>query len=136
MWSRATGFALDGKLTAQELVWQQHVKPQLPELSEKSRQLRLKQRVLPATLEWAKKITDDDLAVMEGRKLFNRAAPKEDVEKLKLLKGHLRQGQFVTKFRKVFTRGEMNEDLELVRARLGGKDDDIEYYQILPTSPP
>jgi hypothetical protein len=30
----------------------------------------------------------------------------------------------------------MGEDLEFVRARVGDKDDDIEYFSILPTSPP
>jgi hypothetical protein len=68
--------------------------------------------------------------------LCNREAPKEDVEKLKLLKGHVRKGQFVTKLRKAFAKEEMSEDLEFVRARVGGKDDDIEYFSILPTSPP
>jgi len=60
----------------------------------------------------------------------------EDVEKLKLLKGHVRKGQFVTKLRKVFSKDEMTDDLEFVRAKVGDKDDDIEYFSILPTSPP
>jgi len=30
----------------------------------------------------------------------------------------------------------MNEDLELVRAKAGDRPDDIEYFSILPTSPP
>jgi hypothetical protein len=30
----------------------------------------------------------------------------------------------------------MNEDLELVRAQVGDRSDDIEYFSILPTSPP
>jgi hypothetical protein len=30
----------------------------------------------------------------------------------------------------------MDSDLELVRAKIGDKDDDLEYYSILPTSPP
>ena len=47
-----------------------------------------------------------------------------------------KQGQFVTKLRKVFTKDEMGEDLEFVRAKVGDKDDDIEYVSILPTSPP
>ena len=56
--------------------------------------------------------------------------------KLKLLKGHVKQGQFVTKLRKVFSKDEMSDDLEFVRAKVGDKDDDIEYFSILPTSPP
>ena len=90
----------------------------------------------PATLEWARKITDNDLAVLEGKKPYNREAPKEDVVNLKLLKGHVQKGQVVTKLRKVFTKPEMGEDLEFVRATVGGQDDDLEYVSILPTSPP
>jgi hypothetical protein len=30
----------------------------------------------------------------------------------------------------------MNDDLEFVRAKVDGKDDDIEHFSILPTSPP
>ena len=37
---------------------------------------------------------------------------------------------------KVFTKAEMGADLDIVRAKLGDKDDDMEYFQILPTSPP
>ena len=58
------------------------------------------------------------------------------MEKLKLLKGHVKKGQFVTKLRKVFAKDEMDDDLEFVRAKVGGQDDDIEYFSILPTSPP
>jgi hypothetical protein len=52
------------------------------------------------------------------------------------LKGHLKQGQFITKLRKVFAKDEMTDDLEFVRATVGEKPDDIEYYSILRTSPP
>jgi hypothetical protein len=90
----------------------------------------------PATLEWARKVTEHDLEVIVGKKPYNRAAPKEDVDKLKILRGHVKKGQFVTKFRKVFAKGEMGSDLEFVWARLGDKDDDLEYVSILPTSPP
>jgi len=74
--------------------------------------------------------------VLSGKKAYNRDAPKEDVTKLKLLLGHVKKGQFVTKFRKVFSKDEMDDDLELVRAKVGDKDDDVEYFSILPTSPP
>ena len=109
--------------------------PRSQELSNKAQQLRQK-GVEPATLEWARKITESDLEVLDGKRAFNREAPKEDVDKLKLLRGHVKKGQFVTKVRKVFARGEMGADLEFVRARLGDADDDLEYVQILPTSPP
>src|SRR6185295_17051821 len=90
----------------------------------------------PATLEWARKITADDINVMTGEKKYNRDAPKEDVEKLKLLKGHVQEGLFVTKMRKIFSKDEMNDDLEFVKAGVNEKDDTIEHVSILPTSPP
>jgi hypothetical protein len=60
----------------------------------------------------------------------------EDLKKLKLLAGHLKEGQFVTKLRKTFTKGEMDDDLIIVPARLGNAEDGSEYEEVLPTSPP
>jgi hypothetical protein len=65
-----------------------------------------------------------------------REAPEADLKQLKILAGHLQAGQFVTKFRKTFTKGEMNDDLAIVPAKLGEAVDASEYKQILPTSPP
>jgi hypothetical protein len=65
-----------------------------------------------------------------------REAPAEEVKQLKILVGHLREGQYLTKFRKTFTRAEMNDDLLIVPARLGEAVDVSEYEEILPTSPP
>src|SRR5262245_9698705 len=65
-----------------------------------------------------------------------REAPAEDLRQLKILTGHLKEGQFVTKFRKTFTRAEMDDDLLFVPARLGNAEDHSEYEEILPTSPP
>jgi hypothetical protein len=65
-----------------------------------------------------------------------RHAPDEDVRNLRHLAGHLRAGLFVTKFRRIFTRDEMNDDLLIVPARLGNETDNSEYEEILPTSPP
>src|SRR5262249_26449006 len=65
-----------------------------------------------------------------------REAPADDLKQLKLLLGHLKEGQFVTKFRKTFTKGEMDDDLLMVPARLGQAEDKSEYEEILPTSPP
>jgi hypothetical protein len=55
---------------------------------------------------------------------------------LQELVGRLEVGQFITKFRKSFPRGEMNDDLLLVPARLGDAVDDAEYEEVLPSSPP
>jgi hypothetical protein len=65
-----------------------------------------------------------------------REAPTDDVRGLKILAGHLKEGQFVTKFRKTFTKGEMDDDLLIVPARLDKAEDHSEYEEILPTSPP
>jgi hypothetical protein len=65
-----------------------------------------------------------------------REAPAEDVKQLKVLAGHLKENQFLTKFRKTFTKGEMDDDLVIVPAKLGSAEDHSEYEEILPTSPP
>jgi hypothetical protein len=65
-----------------------------------------------------------------------RHAPAEDIRQLQQLTGHLRAGLFVTKFRKLFTRDEMADDLVIVPARVGDHEDASEYEEILPTSPP
>ncbi|HYT94027.1 MAG TPA: DUF2330 domain-containing protein [Gemmataceae bacterium] len=65
-----------------------------------------------------------------------REAPLEDVRALQHLAGHLQAGLFITKFRKIFTRGEMNDDLLIIPARQGQREDNSEYEEILPTSPP
>ncbi len=135
MWSQATAFAVPEKLTKEESEWQTHVQPKVQDDLKKVQELRSKKHE-PATLEWAKKIGDKEVGLLEGKEKYNREALKEDVEKLKLLKGHVKKGQFVTKMRKVFSKDEMSEDLEFVRAKVGDKDDDVEYFSILPTSPP
>jgi hypothetical protein len=65
-----------------------------------------------------------------------REAPKEDVAALAQLAGHMQDGKFVTKFRKIFLKDEMNEDLVIVPARYNDAEDKSEYEEILPVSPP
>jgi hypothetical protein len=65
-----------------------------------------------------------------------REAPEKDVQGLKILSGHLKEKQFVTKIRKTFTTGEMDDDLLIVPAKLGQAEDHSEYDEVLPTSPP
>jgi hypothetical protein len=136
---------------------------------------------IATTLEWAKKLTGDDIGLLKGTVAFSekmpdpdegytqadlkdnakaeavykvirerlekyhkerpggylvREAPADEVKQLKVLVGHLKEGQFLTKFRKTFTKGEMNEDLLIVPAKLGEAEDRSEYEEILPTSPP
>lgn len=135
LWSQATSYAIPEKLTAAEVAWQKHVTPGLKNCSEKINSLR-QMGYPPATLEWAKKLTEKDMAVIDGAARYNRQAPAEDIQKLKILRGHLKQGQFVTKIRKVFTKREMDSDLEFIRAAFDGVNDDMEYFAMLPTSPP
>ena len=123
------------KLTADEKQWIEFLKPWLDEFGRTIQEMRTENHE-PATLEWAKRLTDDDLAVLGGERAYNRDAPKEDVAKLKLLRGHLKKGQFVTKMRKVFAKDEMTDDLEFLRAEVADRKDDLEYFSILPTSPP
>ena len=65
-----------------------------------------------------------------------REAPADDVRNLQLLAGHLTESWFITKFRKIFARDEMNLDLDIIPARYNGTEDASEYEEILPSSPP
>ncbi len=65
-----------------------------------------------------------------------RHVPAEDVRNLQQLGGHVQAGQFITKFRKIFARDEMNDDLLMVPARYNDAVDDSEYEELLPVSPP
>jgi hypothetical protein len=145
------------------------------------RPLPNKQGRIATTLEWARKLTGDDVKILKGEASYSekvpdpdegftqadlkdpkkaeavfkvirerldkyqkshpggylvREAPADDLKQLKVLAGHLKEGQFVTKFRKTFTKGEMEDDLLIVPAKLGNAEDHSEYEEILPTSPP
>jgi hypothetical protein len=135
----------------------------------------------PTTMEWARKLTDTDIKVLNGKAPYCekvpdvdegftqadlkdpkrqqavvkviqarldkarqerplgylvREAPSDDVRSLQQLAGHLQAGLFITKFRKIFTRDEMNDDLIIVPARYGDAEDESEYEELLPVSPP
>ena len=136
---------------------------------------------IPTTMEWARKLTAEDVKMLKGEGPYTekvpdvdegftqadmkdpqraaaiikviqarlekarqerpfgylvREVPAEDVRALQHLAGHVQAGLFITKFRKIFARDEMNDDLVLVPARLGDTEDNSEYEEILPTSPP
>src|SRR5262245_12687844 len=136
---------------------------------------------IPTTMEWARKLSEDDIKVLQGKAPYSekvpdvdegftaadlkdpkraqavikviqarlqkaqqerpigflvREAPQDDVRALQQLAGHLQAGLFITKFRKIFARDEMNDDLLIVPARHNDADDDSEYEEILPTAPP
>ena len=135
----------------------------------------------PTTMEWARKLSQDDVGIVTGKSPYAervpnpdegftladakdkerakaiakiirarlakaqkerpfgylvREAPADDVKDLQKLAGHLQENWFITKFRKIFARDEMNDDLFLVPARYNGVEDVSEYEEILPSSPP
>jgi hypothetical protein len=135
----------------------------------------------PTTMEWARKLSKDDVGILAGKAPYSekvpdpdegftladgkdkerakaiakvirsrlakcqkerpfgylvREAPAADVKDLQQLAGHLAEGLFITKFRKVFARDEMNDDLSIVPARYNDTEDTSEYEEILPSSPP
>jgi hypothetical protein len=172
--------------------WLKAIDTQIPGLLQKNQQLGFnfqpgqrpqanKQGHIPTTMEWARKLTEQDIAILQSKAPYSelvpnvdegfaeddlkdekrakaiekvirarlakaqqerplgylvRQAPAEDVRALQQLMGHVQAGLFITKFRKIFARDEMNDDLVLVPARMGDRDDSSEYQEILPTSPP
>jgi hypothetical protein len=136
---------------------------------------------IPTTMEWARKLTAEDIKLLTGKAPYSekvpdvdegftladmkdptraeqvikvirerlakankerpigylvREAPKDDLQALQQLSGHLQAGLFITKFRKIFARDEMNDDLLIVPARYNDAVDDSEYEELLPVSPP
>jgi Uncharacterized protein conserved in bacteria (DUF2330) len=137
MWRQALSFAVPQKVTTAEQRWSKIADARLPELAQlEQAQSRRSPGWQPARLEWAKRITASDIGMLDGTVPYDRQADPQAVKQLKLLRGHIHQGQWITKIRRIFRRGEMAQDLEFVRARLGGAPDDMEYVYILPTSPP
>jgi len=172
--------------------WLAAFKPQTPALLARAQQLGFTfvsgQRPrpnnkghIPTTMEWARKLSKDDVGVLSGKSPYSekvpdvdegftksdlkdaqraeaiykvirarlakcqkerpfgylvREAPADDVKSLQQLAGHLQENWFITKFRKLFARDEMNDDLLIVPARYNGVEDNSEYEEILPTSPP
>jgi Uncharacterized protein conserved in bacteria (DUF2330) len=136
---------------------------------------------IPTTMEWARKLTAEDIKVLSGKAPYAekvpdvdegftqadmkdaqrsqavqkviqarlakarqerpigylvREAPQDDVRALQQLAGHVQAGLFITKFRKIFARDEMNDDLLIIPARYNDAEDDSEYEELLPVSPP
>jgi hypothetical protein len=172
--------------------WLAKINGQIPGLLQKNQELGFnfqpgqrplpnKKGQIPTTMEWARKLTENDVKILRGEAPYSeivpnvdegfteadlkdpkraqaiikviqarlakaqqerplgylvRHVPNDDVRALQQLMGHLQAGLFITKFRKIFTRDEMNEDLLIVPARLGDQEDSSEYQEILPTSPP
>jgi Uncharacterized protein conserved in bacteria (DUF2330) len=172
--------------------WLEAFKAQTPQLLARAQQLDFrfvsgqrpppnKQGQIPTTMEWARKLSKEDVGIVTGKSPYCenvlnpdegftladakdkeraraiakiirarlakaqqdrpfgylvRQAPADDVKNLQQLAGHLQENWFITKFRKLFARDEMNDDLFIVPARYNGAEDKSEYEEILPTSPP
>jgi hypothetical protein len=172
--------------------WLKAVEGQIPAILQRCGQLGFnfvagqrplpnKQGHIPTTMEWARKLTAEDIKLLKGEAPYSekvpdvdegftqadmkdmqraqaiikviqgrlakarqerpigylvREAPIDDVRGLQQLAGHLQEGLFITKFRKIFARDEMNTDLEMVPADVNQQRDDSEYQEILPVSPP
>jgi hypothetical protein len=191
MLQSAVGCTPEG-LPGKGMDWLSAVKDQIPAILKRGQELGItfvagqrpqpnKQGRIATTMEWARKLTEGDIAVLNGKAPYSeklpdvdegftqadlkdaqraqaifkviqqrlqkarqerpngylvRHAPDEDVRALQQLAGHLQAGLFITKFRKIFTRDEMSDDLVIVPARYGNAEDRSEYEEILPTSPP
>jgi hypothetical protein len=135
MWEKALSYAVPDKITAEEKEWALVVRPKLEELNRKAGEIQVKHRK-PTRMEYSKKLTQEDMGVLDGTVAYDRVADKDAVDNLKILKGHLRPGLFLTKCRKTFNKDEMTDDLVFVPARIGDKEDTVMYERILPTSPP
>jgi len=137
MWTTAFQWAEPKLCTETEKAWWALMKDKGQELAQKASEWRQKNpgRFL-STLEWSRRLTDDDLKMLSGEIKFDRVAPEEDVKKLATLNGILRREQFVTKCRHVFLKDEMDDDLVFVEASYNGQKDSVEHIEILPSSPP
>jgi hypothetical protein len=54
------------------------------------------------------------------------------IGRLSILRGHLREGQWLTKIRKSFRPEEMTRDLDFMPATLAGRPDETEHTYVLP----
>lgn len=137
MWHTAYSFANWELCSEAEKSWWAHVKDRGPELQQRIVEWRQRHPGgTLSTLEWARRLTQEDLAVLSTPALYDREAPAEDVKQLGILSGILQSGQYVTKCRHVFLPGEMTDDIIFVEARYAGRVDDVQHIEILPSSPP
>lgn len=125
MWRQAMSFAVPEMLTPTETRFLKLLGNQPPQGSADG-----------AQLEWAGKLTAQRLECLSDPAKYNREAPAEEKKRLAILRGHLKEGWYLTKMRKWFRKDEMTHDLDLVPARINQVKDELDYVSILPTSPP
>ncbi len=136
MWTSALALERGSLVTDQEFAWNKVVGGLASDYARMAGSLRLAGHT-PASLMWAKKITAKDIDTLSGTQPFDRRVPQptlDQMDKLKLLKGSVAQGQFITKIRKSFTHDELNDDLVFVNAEINGQTDDTEYFETTPAS--
>ncbi|HZZ82127.1 MAG TPA: DUF2330 domain-containing protein [Gemmataceae bacterium] len=176
-----------GELTETNRNWLKKLDGKTPALIQQAQKLgfhfNLGQQVRPnakarhaSTLEWAKKLTAEDIQILAGSRPFSdtvpdpddgftqadmrdrqrsvaitkiinhrllksqkeqprgylvRDAKKDDLKLLPVLQGHVQANMYLTKVRHVFAKAEMNEDLVLESAKVGGIDDVSDHEEVL-----
>lgn len=130
---KALSLAIPERMTEAEHLWNEAAEKELPELTKRQDAVRKEDPHWTATrLEWAGKLTPNDLAVFNDPRRFGRSADPEAILNLRLLRGHLQPDQWLTKMSRTFRPSEMTEDLEFVEARVGESADESEYTHLLP----
>ncbi|MBI3822728.1 MAG: hypothetical protein HY289_08610 [Planctomycetes bacterium] len=175
------------ELTKTNREWRMKIQNQAPALMQQARQLGFNiqpgQAIAPnkkgrhaTTLEWAKRVTAEDIKILAGTRPYSekvpdpddgftaadmrnpqrataiqkiiqsrlakaqrdqprgylvREAKTDDLKTLPILQGHVQAEQYITKFRHVFTKAEMNDDLVLVQAKVGDVADVSEHEEML-----
>jgi Uncharacterized protein conserved in bacteria (DUF2330) len=135
MWRQAFDLADPKKMTGAEQDWYAFTDGRTDPCFERVKKLQ-GAGLENATLEWARRLTPNDIRVLSGAAKFSREAPAADIAAMNCLRGHLRSGHYVTKIRKVFTKAEMTGDIVFRPASFGGQRDTMEYTAALPSSPP
>jgi hypothetical protein len=189
---RAASGHTPGGLPSKSADWLEAFKGQIPGLLTRAGQLNYSFAAnkraqpndkghIPTTMEWARRLTANDIKILRGEAPYSEKVPNvdegftqadlkdpkraeaiykvirarlgkcqkerpfgylvreasaEDVRELQKLLGHVRESLFITKFHKIFARDEMNDDLAIVPARYNGAEDNSEYEELLPVSPP
>jgi len=131
-WKRAADLAYPELLTSVDREWKRVVERETPSLDAVRPSAGEGREWQPTTLEWAKKLTSRDIGMLGTSFVPDRTDREMTFRQLRNLRGHLREGQWLTRMRRTFARSEMVEDLTPVPAQLGGTPDEIEYTEMMP----
>lgn len=121
------------RMTPVEEHWNEVADAELPAIQKREAEIRKEDPAwVRSRLDWAGKLTQQELAVLNDPRRFDRTADTSAILDLRLLRGHLQPDRWLTKMRRVFRPAEMTEDLEFVEARLGEGPDESEFTHLLP----